>query len=64
MNKYEIQFASLFDLWEYKHTIETRVFKFSFVTCKLSCECTEAEVELAINAFRAKVTPVCNFPTQ
>ena len=58
MKKFELTFCTLFDLTEYMYTIETRVFRFSFVSRKLTCECTEAEIELAINAFSAKVKSV------
>jgi hypothetical protein len=57
MQKFELQFPSLLGLGEFVFLFYMKKYRVSLVKCTIVCQCTEAEIQLAINAFEAKVKP-------
>ena len=55
MMKVTIEFASLFELWNFNQLLSSKARRVSFFKRLVTCECTESEIELAIQAFHAKV---------
>ncbi len=58
MMKVKIVFPSLFQLWDFKQMFRRRVLKTACWRRSLICLCSEAEIELAIHAYDAKVVSV------
>ena len=55
MAKVRIVFPSLLMLWDFKQVFGKRVLKTVCLKRTLICTCSEAEIELAIHAYSAKV---------
>ena len=55
MKKVKIVFNCLLNLWDYKQILQKNVLQTIFFQRSLICFCTESEIELAINAYHARV---------
>jgi hypothetical protein len=55
MMKVRIVFPTLLQLWDFKQIFRKRVLKTSCLKRSLICVCSEAEIELAIHGYNAKV---------
>lgn len=62
MTKVKIVFPSLFELWDFKQMFRNRVLKTICLRRSLICLCSEAEIELAIYAYKAKVENFSEVP--
>jgi hypothetical protein len=58
MIKVRIVFDSLLKLWDFKGVLRKSVLQTFCMKNSLICLCTEAEIELAIHAYHAKVEEV------
>ena len=58
MIKVKIVFATLFELWDYRGIVSRRVLETMCWKRSITCLCTEAEIELARNAYHAKVEEI------
>ena len=54
----QLVFNSFFKLWYFKQLCNGKKLKVNFKACSLSGECSEAEMELAVFAYKASVKPV------
>ncbi|RYF87203.1 MAG: hypothetical protein EON98_01295 [Chitinophagaceae bacterium] len=52
----KLVFPSPILLWEYKSILRKRSLQITYLKRWIICRCSEAEIELAEQAFRAKVT--------
>ena len=50
-----IRFTSLTSLWGFRTEIEANVFEMNMSQITITCECTPANIELAINKYRGKL---------
>ena len=53
-----IQFNSYNDLREFMGVIETQFYEVSYTKFSLKCQCTEENVNLAVEQYNARVTYV------
>lgn len=58
MRKFELKFATFWGLVEFYYLLTTRATKTSLKKQTLVCTCTEAEVELAKEVFKAEIKPL------
>lgn len=62
MPKVKLCFHNLYSLWSFTQTIPHDNIEINATVCALICECTEQQIELALNKFGAKIE-LTNFPT-
>ena len=55
MKKVTFKFPSAQFLWQYKQSIESHSIEANMHDLTLSCVCSDAEIELAMNRFNAKI---------
>lgn len=53
MQKMTLKFRSVGQLWEFKQTIKAHEVEVNLHKCTLRCNCSEAEVALAVEKFGA-----------
>ena len=58
MKKVKIIFNSLIELWDFKQVLPKSVLQTMCMKRSLTCLCSEAEIELAIHAYHAKVEEI------
>ncbi len=58
MTHVTMEFASFFELWDFRQLVTSHIIKTAILKHTLCCHCTEAEIELAIYAYGAKVTAI------
>lgn len=50
-----LQFTSLIKLWDFRRAINAHVFEMNLHNSTITCECTEEQVQLALNQYGAKI---------
>jgi hypothetical protein len=53
-----IQFPTVKELWEFRTAISSDIFQMNLHSHTITCQCTEAQVGLAIEQYRGKVLMV------
>jgi hypothetical protein len=58
MKRVNIVFTSLLKFWDFKQLLRRRPLQIHFFRKVIICDCTEAEISLAQNAYEAKVEEI------
>jgi len=58
MRKFELRFTTFWNLAEFYYLLTSRATKTSFKKQTIVCSCTEAEIELAKEVFKAEIRPL------
>jgi hypothetical protein len=49
------QFPTIRDLWKFRVEVNSLMFEINFLHLTLICECTDADLDLAVKKYKAKV---------
>ena len=55
MQKTTLVFLSLKDLWEFRQAIQANYIEINTKNKSITCECSKAHIELAVEQFNAKI---------
>ena len=58
MRKVILKFETPKELWEFRVRTKAESAEINLKNCTLICDCGDAEIELAINAFNAVLFPI------
>jgi hypothetical protein len=62
LKKIFLKFRTPKELWEFKVLTQAGSWEIDMLNCTLFCDCGDAEIELAVNGYRAvQVEPVFSF---
>jgi hypothetical protein len=53
--KVTIKFSSLTNLWSFRMVIEANIFEMNMSQISITCECTEEQVQLAIEKYNGQL---------
>jgi hypothetical protein len=53
--KVTIKFSSLTNLWAFRMVIDANIFEMNMSQISITCECTEEQVQLAIEKYNGKL---------
>jgi hypothetical protein len=53
-----IQFTSLTNLWAFRMAIAVNVFEMNLSKIMITCECSNEDIELAINQYKGKLVEI------
>ena len=49
------QFPTIRDLWKFRVEVNSTMFEINFLHLTLICECTDADLDLAVKKYKAKI---------
>lgn len=49
------QFPTIRDLWKFRVEVNALMFEINFLRLTLICECTDADLDLAVKKYKAKI---------
>ena len=49
------QFPTIRDLWKFRVEVNSSMFEINFMHLTLICECTDADLDLAVKKYKAKI---------